>query len=273
MNKLIAFKSEVDKSGTCYSLTNGRWEKQSLSVPEEMPLTIVVNNCELVTILCSPHDLDFLVIGYLFSEGIVRNCSEISLIKVSLDNRLVDVQLNRELDFTPQKKILTSGFGGGIGLGRDNAKMKLKSKMKISPAAISELIQLMIDHAACYHLTGGVHATVLCDHAQILVMGEDIGRHNTLDKVIGKCLKNNIHTKDKILMTTGRIASEILKKAVTLEIPVIASLSSPTSEAVSLAELLGVTLIGYARGKNMIVYSNEDRLAIAAEEKRRLAYK
>lgn len=259
MDKIMVLSSEKKTSG-CYRLAEGRWTEQKLSLPEEMPLTIFVNGHELVTILCSPSSLNFLVIGYLFSEGLIKEVSDIDILRVCESSQLADVRLKNEVNFNIQKRILTSGCGGGMSLGTAMPKINICSELKITPARIFDLIRKMVKSGSAYRLTGGVHTTVLCDHEQILAMGEDIGRHNTLDKVIGNCMMCEINPKDKILMTTGRIASEILKKAVMLEVPMVVSLSSPTDEAVNLARSLGVTLIGYVRGRNMTVYANGQRL-------------
>lgn len=260
MDKIIVLSSEDNKKNDCYRLAEGRWEEQKLSLPEEMPLTLFVNGRELVTILCSPSGLNFLVIGYLFSEGLIKEVDDIDILRVCENSRIADVRLKNEVVIDTKKRILTSGCGGGMSLGIVSSQIPLFSQIKISTETIFKLTRQMIKSGTAYRLTGGVHTSVLCDQEQILAIGEDIGRHNTLDKVIGKSLMGDIHTKDKILLTTGRIASEILRKAVKLEVPIVVSLSSPTDEAVSLARNLGVSLIGYVRGKNMMVYANAQRL-------------
>lgn len=260
MDKIIVLASEKNQTSGCYRLAEDRWEEQKLSLPEEMPLTIFINGDELVTILCSPSSLNFLVIGYLFSEGLIKEVADIDILRVCESSRIADVRLKNEVVINTQKRVLTSGCGGGMSLGIEVPKIRLNTGMKISSDRIFNLIRKMIKSGTAYRLTGGVHTTVLCDHDQILAMGEDIGRHNTIDKVIGKCILCDINPNNKILMTTGRIASEILKKAVMLEVPIVVSLSSPTNEAVDLARKLGVTLIGYVRGRNMTVYSNPQRL-------------
>jgi FdhD protein len=109
---------------------------------------------------------------------------------------------------------------------------------------------------------GGTHASALADGDQLLVVAEDVGRHNTLDKIRGECLFHGIPTKDRILLTTGRISSEMVSKAVKMEVPIVASRSTPTHLAVKLARDWQMTVVGYVRGGKMNVYSRPDRVVI-----------
>jgi FdhD protein len=115
-----------------------------------------------------------------------------------------------------------------------------------------------------YRFCGGVHASALADTKELLVVAEDIGRHNTLDKIQGECLLRKLSSKDRLLFSTGRISSEMLIKAARMQIPIIVSRSSPTGRAVSLAKELGIALAGYVRGSRMTVYSHPERLSYSA---------
>lgn len=115
------------------------------------------------------------------------------------------------------------------------------------------------------NLTGGIHTSALCNDEGVIVLGKDIGRHNTLDKIMGECLLRKISTKDKILLTSGRVSSEMMRKAAKMQVPVIASLTSPTRLAVTLAHDLDMTLVGYVRGSQFTVYSRPDRLGSISE--------
>ena len=113
-----------------------------------------------------------------------------------------------------------------------------------------------------YQLYGGVHASALCDAKSLLVVAEDIGRHNTLDKIQGECLLNGLSTKDRLLLSTGRVSSEMLLKAAKMQAPVVVSRHSITGSAVSLARELGIALVGHARGSRLSVYSHPERLQV-----------
>ena len=111
-----------------------------------------------------------------------------------------------------------------------------------------------------YRFSGGVHASALADRKNLLVVAEDIGRHNTLDNIQGECLLRGLSTGDQLLLSTGRVSSEMLLKAARMQIPIVVSRHSPTGSAISLARDLGIALVGYARGSRLTVYSHPERL-------------
>jgi FdhD protein len=121
-------------------------------------------------------------------------------------------------------------------------------------------MKLLTEHEELYRLSGGVHTSALSDGRNLIVVTEDIGRHNTLDKIQGECLFNGVRTRDRMILTTGRVSSEMLRKAARMEIPVLVSRHTPTGTAISLARDLGIALVGQARGKRMSVYSHPERL-------------
>jgi FdhD protein len=122
----------------------------------------------------------------------------------------------------------------------------------------------LLENAMSYNLSGGIHTSAICSGSGILAMAEDIGRHNTLDKLLGECLLRQISTRDKIILTSGRVSSEMLRKAARMQVPIVVSLTSPTDQAVRLARETGITLTGYARGNHLTVYSKPERLKATA---------
>jgi FdhD protein len=116
------------------------------------------------------------------------------------------------------------------------------------------------ERAELYKYCGGVHTSALGNNSDLLVIAEDIGRHNTLDKIMGECLLTKLSTKEKVLLTTGRISSEMLSKAVRMKTPIVVSRSSPTDRSISLAQELGITLVGYVRGSRLSVYTHNERV-------------
>jgi FdhD protein len=239
-------------------------------VAREFPLTIILNGRELVTLLCSPTDLRYLAIGFLFSEGFIGNRDEIKKTLVDEERGVVRVETAEDKTGDEAfKRFITSGCGRGASFysaADVSSQRKVESILRISTREILELTRDFQHHSEVYRTTGGVHSAALCDRRSVLVFSEDIGRHNAIDKVFGQCLLENLPTDDRIVITSGRITSEILLKVARRNIPLLVSKSAPTDLAVKLANLLGVTLLGFVRGKRMNVYSNDWRLEYDTRE-------
>jgi FdhD protein len=256
----LSLPQAVDPDIPCQKYIDGNWQTIFSSVPKEIAFTIYINSQELVTILCTPFKLNCLVMGYLLSEGIISDMKDLASMRICEDDALADVKLNQASFVLPQKRILTSGCGGGVSLDTNTGASKIKGDINIAPKQILQLMKRMLESAQLYNLTGGIHTSALCDDRAVMVLGEDIGRHNTLDKIMGECFLRKISTKDKILLTSGRVSSEMTRKAAKMQVPLIASLTSPTQLAVTLARDLDITLAGYVRGTHFTVYTRPDRL-------------
>ncbi len=212
------------------------------SVVMELPLTIVLNNREVATLPCSPISLNYLAVGFLFSEGLIASKDDIREIKVDGKGSTVRVEAKRvSPSYTP-------------------AQSKVESDIKISAAEVFALVDEFVQRSVLFKETGGVHSAALCDTKSILVFSEDIGRHNAIEKVFGECLLKDIPTVGRLLVTSGRVSSEILLKVAKRDIPLLVSKSAPTNMGVKLARDLGITLIGFARGRKMNIYANEWRV-------------
>ncbi len=231
-------------------------------VAREFPFTIILDNQELVTLLCTPKDLKYLAIGFLSSEGFIKNKGEIR--KIILDDRRGvvrvetegDKEVNRELLF---KRLITSGCGRGAtfySAADTTNQARVESQIKISTREVFALVKEFQLRSQVYRATGGVHSAALCDTKGILIVAEDIGRHNAIDKIFGECMLKDIPTDDRIIVTSGRMSSEIVLKIAKRNIPILLSKSAPTDLAVDLAADLGVTLIGFVRGRRMNVYTD-----------------
>jgi FdhD protein len=236
------------------------------TVVREFPLTIVLNDQELVTMLCSPANQKELAVGFLYSEGLIEGSEEVKNVTLHEGTGVIRVEteggdeLAREILFS---RLITSGCGRGASFynATDVTGRKLESLLRVSVSqilALTKSFQLMSD---TYRATGGVHSAALCDTTSILVFSEDIGRHNAMDKVFGECLLKDIATDDCLVITSGRISSEILLKVARRNIPVLVSKSAPTNLGVKMANELGVTLVGFVRGKRANVYTNTWRIA------------
>jgi len=237
---------------------NGEWSREPVWVPDELSLTISINGEELVTILCTPLKLNCLVIGFLYFENIITSVSQVMSLRLCEDESLADVKLSQSEHPLPQRRIVTSGCGSGVSFQTQG--QRVESALSVAPAAVSSLMKQLQQQAQLFRTSGGVHTSALADTQKLLVVTEDIGRHNTLDKIQGECLLRRLATKDRLLLTTGRISSEMLLKAARMQTPIVVSRSTPTARAISLARDLGITLIGYARGSRLSVYSGEERL-------------
>jgi len=237
------------------------------TVVREIPFTIILNNEELVTLLCSPADLKYLAAGFLFSEGLLHGKDEINKILVDEHRGIVRVETKESVESGKDvlfKRFITSGCGRGASFysaADVQAQNKIESQISISAREIFVLVKKFQHRSQVFLATGGVHSAALCDTMNILIFNEDIGRHNAIDKIFGKCLLEDIPTDNRIIITSGRVSSEILLKVAKRGIPIIISKSSPTNLGVKLAEDLGITLIGFVRGKRMNIYTNIGRIA------------
>ena len=235
------------------------------TVARETPVTIIFNNRELVTLLSSPKDLDYLAVGFLFSEGLIKDKKDMRNVLVDEDKGVVRVETVEDTETADElvfRRIITSGCGRGTSFysAADIKLAKVESRIGISFQAVLSLVHQFQDLSELYRVTGGVHSAALCDTENILVFNDDIGRHNALDKILGKCLLNDIDTTHRIVLTSGRISSEILLKIAKRDIPIIISKSAPTDLGVQLATELGITLLGFVRGRRMNIYSHDWRI-------------
>ena len=228
----------------------------------EYPFTIFIDDEEIITLLCSPISLKYLAIGFLHSEGFIEDYSAINNIQIDEENGRAYIKLNIRKKFNEKlqgKRTITSGCGKGTVFYNvlDSFKSKkINSNVEIIPSQIVDLMRRFNSESELFHSTGGVHACAVCFNDDIIYFEEDIGRHNALDKVLGKALVEDIDLSDKVIMTSGRISSEMLIKAAKRGVPVVVSRSAPTSLAVDIARELNITLVGFVRGEKMNIYSS-----------------
>jgi FdhD protein len=248
----------VAKDIVFHRFSDQGWETSASPLPDEMALAIYVNHQELVSILCTPSKLNCLVLGFLYAEGIIMGMEDVASIRVCEEESLAEVMLSDSQYELPKVRTLTSGCGGGATFKKK--EQKVESDLVIAAVEVLDLMRQLQEQMELYRLCGGVHASALSDTRRLLVMAEDIGRHNTLDKIQGECLLKGHPSKGRLLLSTGRISSEMLLKAAKMQSPVVVSRHSPTETAVSFARDLGITLVGHARGSRLSVYSHHQRL-------------
>ncbi|GIX46341.1 MAG: sulfurtransferase FdhD [Candidatus Tectimicrobiota bacterium] len=244
-----------------YRYENGRFEQFERPVVREQPLTILVNGKELATFLCTPVKLDCLTLGFLAFEGLIRGPEDVRELDVDAEHGVVEVEL-RHAPLRPQRRVFTSGCGMGLTFSlRLSQYPPLESAVRLTPEQVFPLMQQLFDGAAMYKASRGIHAAALSDGERVLLLAEDVGRHNALDKILGEALLRGIETRDRLLLTTGRISSEMLRKGAYMRTPFLISRTSPTTLAIEGAKRLGITLIGYVRRNSFNLYTHPERLA------------
>lgn len=245
---------------------NNRSTPQAAEIITEAPVALTVNGEVWLTFMCTPIDLEALAVGFLFNEGLIKSAAEVETVRVCPARDNVDVWLNHAVE-RPEKWRRTSGCTGGVTAveildERQLPAAGLQNGLVISPAQVGDLIELLFESQDLYRQSGGVHTSALSDGQQLLAVGEDIGRHNTLDKLAGRCLMENIQAPRRLLLTTGRISSEMMQKAARLGAAVVISRTSPSSLSIQMAQQLGITLIGYARRNRFRIYTHPERIII-----------
>jgi FdhD protein len=262
----IPLPDDIEKVEILRINSGGSEEKLEDRVIVESPLTIMLNGQELVTLLCSPVNARFLGIGYLFSEGLIQGKDEIKLI--NLDDRRGVVRIDtfeekNQLTDEVFKRVITTGCGRGVSFySFDDLQheFKAESKVKYRAETIFGLLKEFQELSETFKMTGGVHSAALCNTEKILFYASDVGRHNAIDAIIGRCVMEEIPAEDGMIITSGRISSEILIKVARKSIPLLVSRAAPTNVGVKLAKQIGMTLIGFARGQRMNIYCNDWRV-------------
>ncbi len=235
------------------------------TIADETFLTINLDEKELLTLSCTPEKLKELCAGFLYSAGLIHSLEDIETIDINTETMISDIELkgpdfNFDIVF---KRVYTSGCGKGVLFPHvlDLAHRDIiKSNFTIPSETITRLMTTFERKSDTYRKTGGVHSAALSSGESILAFSEDIGRHNALDKVIGEALYNDLNMSELLVITSGRISSDVLYKVQKMRSPVIISRSAPTGLAIEIAENLNITLIGFARGRRMNVYTAKERV-------------
>lgn len=246
-------------------IKNGVRTSNTTPVSEEVPLTIIVNGREIATLLCSPDHSRNLVMGFLYTAGLLQETSSLKSITIDKDrwNAITEIEDESFGEDIVFKRVYTSGCGKGVifhnPLDVIN-RQKLENDMRVKSSEITTLMKAFQKRSEEHQRTRGIHSGGLAYPEKIIIFREDIGRHNAVDKVIGETLIKDTGFDDKIMLASGRISSEILSKILQCRVPVIAALGSPTNQAVKLAREANLTLVAQARGNRMIVFSGEERI-------------
>ncbi len=234
---------------------------------DESRLNLYLNGEKAISMMCIPKDQDAHAIGFLMSENVISSMDDIQSIELSEDGLRVDVIATideNSLENLYTEKTLVSGCGGGV-TGNVEGGVEIpfnQTAFKVTPHTISSEIKIFYKESELYNLTGCVHKAMIYLLDGTTITAEDIGRHNAIDKVVGKCKLKGLDTTESILFVSGRLSSEMVTKAVMHRIPIIISRTAPTNLGVQTAHKHGVTLIGFARGKKMNLYTHAGRIDV-----------
>ncbi len=244
---------------------NESGENIKLPVVKEIPLTIYLNKQEIVTAMTLGDMPDLLAVGYLLNQNMLKKDDVISGIDYDKDLQVVIVRTERKTNYEKkmEKKIKTSGCAVGTVYGDimdDFSSVNLDKKTKIKTSWIYTISKKVNTKPSLYLKAGALHGCVLCEKDSPLIYVEDVGRHNAVDKIAGWMFLNKENANDKIFYTTGRLTSEMVIKTVQMGIPILISRSGFTETGVKLAREAGLTLIGRAKGKRMIIANDVNRV-------------
>ena len=253
---------DLTKSIDCFNETG---EQIKLPVVTEIPLTIYLNKQEIVTAMTLGDMPELLAVGYLLNQKMLKSEDIISEINYDKDLQVVVVRTDRKTNYEKkmEKKIRTSGCAVGTVYGDimdDFSSINLDKNSKIKTSWIYTLSKKINTRPRLYLKAGALHGCVLCKNDSPLIYVEDVGRHNAVDKIAGWMFLNKETANDKFFYTTGRLTSEMVIKTVQMGIPILISRSGFTASGVELAKEAGLTLIGRAKGKRIIIANGIERV-------------
>ena len=273
-NKEFYISPDLDNDNLTETIEclNESAEKITLPVVKEIPLTIYLNKQEIVTAMTLGDMPDLLAVGYLLNQNMLKRDDIISEIDYDKELQIVVVRTNRKTNYEKkmEKKIRTSGCAVGTVYGDimdDFSSINLDKKAKIKTSWIYTISKKVNTRPSLYLKAGALHGCVLCKNDSPLIYVEDVGRHNAVDKIAGWMFLNKEKASDKIFYTTGRLTSEMVIKTVQMGIPILISRSGFTESGVKLAKEAGLTLIGRAKGKRMIIANGIERVVFDTDIK------
>jgi FdhD protein len=265
--KEFAVRPDPDDPKLTRTVTGIDQEGRSVTtaVVVERPLTLFLNGQEIVTMMTVGDHPDFLAVGYLLNQNMLRADDKITAIEHDDDLETVVVRTARRTDYEKKlrKKTLTSGCAQGTVFGDLMEKfedIRLPETAVLRTSWLYALTRKINTVPSLYLAAGAIHGCVLCEEDRPLVYMEDVGRHNAIDKIAGYMHLNGIGPDGKIFYTTGRLTSEMVIKTVQMRIPILISRSGFTAWGVELARRAGLTLIGRAKGKRFLALSGEARI-------------
>jgi len=246
-------------------------ERKRDFVAKEKPVHIFLNQTHYVTILCSPIQLKELAVGHLLSEGVLKSIDDIQ--EIRFEEEKCRVKLRPGVD--AQKRILVSqpfarlivsacGSPNSWPLSKliDRLDLsKVPSSLTVEAGVFLESVRRLNRLAETFRKTGGVHVAALYSaNGELKALAEDVGRHNAVDKTVGMGVLKKVDFEDCFLTLSGRLTGDIVLKSARMRIPIVASMAAATDSGVEVAERMGLTLVGFVRGKRMNVFSHPERI-------------
>ncbi len=263
----------------------GEWRSRQVDSVLEEPLALSINGQQIAVLMRLPGEEKELAVGFCLSEGVVRELSDILLVhhcgqglpepplgspegEQEFSRNRVELRVRQE-GLSPEARLdvvrLVRAGCGAVDLSVEELFPKaVESSLVVPASTLSRLTRAFHGEQLLHNAVGGVHDAALFDsEGHLLWLSEDIGRHNAVDKVLGHCLLRHISLRDRVLLCSGRLSYEMVSKAVRMRLPLLASISAPTTLAIELADRLGVTLVGYLRGSRMTIYTHPERVGAA----------
>jgi len=243
----------------------------NVHIPGELPLTIRVDDMEVVTLMTLGTEPEALTLGYIRNQKLIEDLSLVSSVQVDWDRELVDVTTYAGEGISDwqekmKKRIITSGCGQGTIFSCTVDKLyevKLQTP-KLKQSELYALIKSVSQLNDVYRVSGAVHGCGLCTATESLMHIEDVGRHNAADAIAGKMWLADLSGEDKIFYTTGRLTSEIVMKTAFMGIPTLLSRSGVTQMGLELAQEIGMTIIARAKGKHFMIYNGHENVTFDA---------
>ncbi|EPZ49195.1 MULTISPECIES: formate dehydrogenase accessory sulfurtransferase FdhD [Alicyclobacillus] len=246
---------------------DGAFVETTDAIASEYALTIFVNENELATIVCTPTHMEELVVGFLASEGIIRRADQIESLAISRFMGTARVTTKHKVTFNQEfynKRYIASCCGKGrqsFYFHNDAVTAKhVDDDVQLTADQVFAVLDAMDEEATLFHETGGVHMAALCRPGELVLARTDIGRHNALDKIFGHVLQQEIPLAGTVIAFSGRISSEVLLKVAKIGVGIVVARSAPTALAIDMADELGITAVGFVRGRSFNVYTHPWRI-------------
>jgi FdhD protein len=240
-------------------------ERKAGRMPSERPVTVFMNDVEVATVQASPTELEEMAVGFLVSEGLMKERDALRSVDVDHKRGLAYVETDELVpdELVYKTRYITSGCGKGVtfsSVGHARELEPVAPGLQVDADTLHHLMREMSARASAYRDTGGMHACGLVRGGSLLLVREDVGRHNAMDKLLGRAWLDRIATADAVLLSTGRISYEMAVKAAKARVPIVVSRSSVTDLAAEIGEDLGITLAGYCRGGGIVIYTHPGRV-------------